>query len=169
MSLQEIKTIMMAASALPYVYDAVYYKDGYYRDGGLKDNIPIKPIYDLGIRNIIVVGLKPNSNIDTSLYPDCNFIFIKPSHSIGDFTDGTMDFSASGAKFRMALGYRNAARILNAYNSGKMKDDDYKIWLMEMSELDYNAALQDIRQQKITDQTDYHMDKLKSIYDKYMK
>ena len=165
---KQIMDILLAASAIPYVYDAVYYDNNYYRDGGIIDNMPIKPLYDEGYRNIIVVGLKTSYTINYEEYPDCNFIFIKPSHGIGEFMDGTLDFTSEGAKFRIALGYRNAARILEAVKTGKINEPDFATWLSQMSFLDYEQAKYDIKQEKLMDQKNYHMDKLKSIYDKYL-
>lgn len=165
---KQIMDILLAATALPYVYDAVCYEGEYYRDGGIIDNMPIKPIYDAGYRNIIVVGLKPEYTINYDEYPDCNFIFIKPSHSLGDFMDGTLDFTSEGAKFRIALGYRNTARILEAVKTGKINEPDYGVWLSQMSFLDYEQAKYDVKQENLMAAPNYHMDKLKSIYDKYM-
>ncbi len=164
----DIKTLVRAACALPFVYDSVEYQGKVYRDGGILDNVPIKPLYDAGYRNIIVIGLKRDYGIDYSVYKDCKFTIIMPSHSIGEFMDGTLDFTANGAKFRMALGYRNAARIAQAVKSGKIHEPDYQEWLAQMSELDYEAAKTDVRQEKLFDKKDEHMDKLLSIYNKYM-
>lgn len=167
-SADEIRTITLAASALPYVYDAVMYDGAYYRDGGIIDNVPIRPLYDAGYRDIIVIGLKEDYGIDYSKYEGCNFIFIMPSHSLGDLMNGTLDFSNEGAKFRMALGYRNALRVLNAHKDGKASQPGYAEWLKQMSELDYEAAKQDVKQGDIFAKADAHMDKLKSIYGKYL-
>lgn len=167
-SREDIIKLVLASSALPFIYDAVEYKGNYYRDGGLMDNVPIKPLYDEGFRKIIVIGLKKNYGIDYSKFDGCEFIKIMPSHSLGDFVDGTLDFSASGAKFRIALGYRNTKRILEAYESGKINSPDFEDWFNQMSALDYEAAKQDVKQENLLSEADEHIDKLLSIYNKYM-
>ena len=85
-------------------------EDEYY-DGGLKDNVPIKPLYDLGIRNFIVVHLDPKSQIDYMKYPDINLIEINPLKDLGGKL-GTLDFSKKGAVWRLEQGYMDAKKIL---------------------------------------------------------
>lgn len=165
---EDIKKLILASSALPYVYDAIEYEGKIYRDGGILDNVPITPLYNEGYRDFIVIGLKKDYGIDYSKFSECNFTFIMPSHSIGGFVDGTMDFSKEGARFRMALGYRNASRVISAVKSGKINEPDYEEWFESMSQLDYEAAKQDVRQEELFEKKDEHMDKLLSIYNKYM-
>lgn len=168
-SASDIEAYMMAASAIPFVYDAVMLEDGnYYVDGGMVDNVPIKPLYDAGYRNIIVIGLKPDYGIDYSKYEGCEFTIIMPPNSIGGFVDGTLDFQGEHARFRMELGYLNTLRILNAYESGRVNEAGYLQWLVEMDALDREAANRGVRQQKVIDETNEHMDKIKGIYAKYM-
>ena len=60
----EIKDILLASSALPIIYSPVKIEGKMYRDGGIKDNMPIRPLYIEGIRNFIVVGLSQESKIN---------------------------------------------------------------------------------------------------------
>ncbi len=67
---EEINTVVMASSTLPLLYESVTYNGKEYCDGGLADNLPVKPLYDAGYRHIIVCGLNPDSKKDLSAYPD---------------------------------------------------------------------------------------------------
>lgn len=107
-----IKELILASTALPKIYEPVILGDEIHKDGGLTDNMPIKPIYDMGIRKIIVVELHQGRNIDYDAYPDTEFLFIEPSESLGDFVDGTLDFTQSGVKWRRELGYYDTIKIL---------------------------------------------------------
>lgn len=165
----EMIKYMLASSALPFIYDAVKLEDGYYLDGGIMDNVPVKPLYDAGYRNIIVIGLKPDYGIDYSKFKDCEFTFIMPCQSLGNFMNGTLDFSKDGAKFRISLGYRNASRVISAMESGMINSPGYKDWLVQMAPYDVEAAKGDVRKLELEENMGDHMDKLKSIYDKYLK
>lgn len=120
LSFDDIKTLMVASSALPIVYENIEYKGMTLKDGGVTDNIPIKPLYDLGIRNFLVVDLSHNASINKSKYPDGKFVHIKPYKSIGELINGTLDFSKDGAKLRMELGYVDAIRVLDSMEKEQM-------------------------------------------------
>lgn len=81
-------------------------------DGGLIDNTPLLPLYDLGCSLILVVHLNRSTIIDSSNYPGAKIIEIFPRSSLGDFIDGTLDFSPSNAHKRMRQGYEDAKAIL---------------------------------------------------------
>ena len=58
---ERIRNILLASSALPVIYDNVIIDDKRYIDGGIVDNIPVKPLYDVGCKTIIVVHLSRDS------------------------------------------------------------------------------------------------------------
>lgn len=88
----DLINILLASSALPIVYEPVK-MDGYiYKDGGLTDNVPIKVLYEKGIRNFIVMLLSHNKKINIDKYPGAKFIIIKPSKDLGNTIDGTLNF-----------------------------------------------------------------------------
>ena len=89
---EEINTVVMASSTLPLLYESVTYNGKEYCDGGLADNVPVKPLYDTGYRHIVVCGLNADSKKELSEYPDADFIEIYPSVSLGDLIDGTPNF-----------------------------------------------------------------------------
>lgn len=65
MPAEKIKDALLASSALPVIYAPVLIDGKLYRDGGLKDNLPIEPLYREGIRHFIVIGLSPEPACNT--------------------------------------------------------------------------------------------------------
>lgn len=108
---EEIKEILLASSAFPVVYDAVNVDGIVYRDGGMKDNLPIKPLYDAGYRNIIVVPLSNVVEIDIAQFPAVNFLTIAPTKNLGGLLDGTFNFTEEGARKRMIQGINDAVAV----------------------------------------------------------
>lgn len=160
----EIKDILLASSALPIIYPPVEIGGKMYRDGGIKDNLPIRPLYIEGIRNFIVVGLSPESKINYDLYPDANFLFIKPRKSIGDFWDGTLDFTSKGARIRMEIGYMDAIREIEFYGKDDFESrEKYKI--QELS--DYQKLGYQYRQMTLEDRVDSHMSDINRLLERY--
>lgn len=103
---------LLASSALPFIFDPVKIDGQTYWDGGLIDNTPVLPLYDLGCPYIIVVHLNRMTVIDHSKYPGAKIIEIFPKSSLGEFVDGTLDFNSSNANKRMIQGYADANDIL---------------------------------------------------------
>ena len=107
----EIKKILIASSAIPVVFPNQKIGDDIYIDGGVsgsKGNIPIKPLYDEGYRNIIVVCLNEGDRIDRSLYDGAYITELYPQRGLGSFISGTLDFSSDGARKRLSQGYEDA-------------------------------------------------------------
>lgn len=107
-----IKKILLASSALPIIFEPQEVNGKYYYDGGLRDNIPIKPLYDDDVRNFIVVHLSRDSLIEREKFKDSNIIEIVPNESQGDLFTGTLDFSKEGARKRIQQGYNDAVKML---------------------------------------------------------
>lgn len=160
----EIKDILLASSALPIIYPPVEIEGKMYRDGGIKDNLPIMPLYIEGIRNFIVVAMSPNTTINYEKYPDANFLFIKPHKSIGDFFDGTLDFSSTGAKLRMELGYLDGVRELEYYDRN---DDDSKQLYALSVDRDYLNMQYKTKQVMLEKSINIGMDKINNLINKY--
>lgn len=136
-STDDIITALLATSALPYIYPAQKFQGHICRDGGLArfGNMPIKPLYDLGYRKIVVVSLNDRCNpaafniskdrkhkIIINLYkeyPGCEITVIKPLESLGG-REGTVDFRQSSIQKRIIHGYLDADYMLaqKEQNSG---------------------------------------------------
>lgn len=161
-----IRQLLLASSALPIIYEPVEIDDKLYKDGGLKDNLPIAPLYAEGLRHFIVVGLSPDTKIDYDRFPDAEFVFIKPGQKIGGFWDGTLDFTSKGAGVRMEIGYKDAMRELE-FSDKDMKDENNRI-MYEASEVnDYNKIVFEFRRGRLENEVGSEMDKINKLINKY--
>lgn len=158
-----IETLLTASSALPIIHEAVEYQGFQYRDGGLTDNVPTRPLYDLGFRKIIVVGLNAEMKRFEADFPDVEFLSVYPSQYLGDLLDGTLNFRQKYIEFGKKIGYKDGLRIFSAYLAGDM--DPVK--LQQQAELDYKEVMVEVKQTELQQQVDEHMDTLKQIMGKY--
>lgn len=106
----EITEFLTASTAIPAVFPAKEIGGHSYRDGGLSDNTPIKPLYDIGIRQFIISYLG-SGGADLSQFPDAEFLELFPSDEIllGKpekrlLKTGTLDFDGENAALRIELG-----------------------------------------------------------------
>lgn len=109
----QIVDILLASSALPVIFGPVDIDGVTYYDGGISDNVPVSPLYDLGYKMIIVVHLGRDSYVDNRLFPNATLIQIVPKDAQGDFVTGTLDFTKEGALTRMKQGYENTMEIIS--------------------------------------------------------
>lgn len=107
-----IRQILLASSALPILFQAEQIGGRVYYDGGLTDNIPVRPVYDEGCDLILVVQLDPLALIERDQFPDAEILTIAPQEAQGGFWGSTLDFSREGAERRVQQGYADALRIL---------------------------------------------------------
>ncbi len=160
---EEIEKLVLASSALPVLYEPVQIDGYYYRDGGITDNMPIKPLYEAGYKKIIVAALSDKSVINTDLYPDCELLLIRPSQDLGDLLLGTLNFSKQQIRVRMELGYRDALRTLRSHFEGGFTGEQ----LQAMEAVDYEDIMREVRQEELMSQVDAHLGTINAIYDKY--
>lgn len=163
---KRIRDLLLASSALPIIYEPVEIDGKLYKDGGLKDNLPIAPLYAEGLRHFIVVGLSPDTKIDYDRFPGAEFVFIKPGKNIGGFWDGTLDFTSDGARTRMEIGYKDALRALE-FSDKDMGDENNRI-MYETSEVnDYNNIIFEYRKGRLEKEVGDEMDKINKLMEKY--
>jgi NTE family protein len=121
-----ITKLLIASSAIPAAFPPEKIGEYSYRDGGLYDNVPIQPLYNIGFRKFIVSYLSPQTEIELLpnklVFPDAEFIELSPSEEIyldGKHTtilnDGTLDFNAESAAKRIALGEKESREALEKY------------------------------------------------------
>ncbi|WP_303836685.1 patatin-like phospholipase family protein [Ruminococcus flavefaciens] len=105
------KKILLASAALPIIFPQQEIDSRKLRDGGLVDNVPIKPLYEKEKCNIIIVihlNQSPNKrdiSIERENYPNATIIEIWPRNWQGNKITGTLDFFASHAQRRINQGY----------------------------------------------------------------
>lgn len=114
-SIEGLKERLLASASIPVVFGKTYIDGELYWDGGLPivgDNTPVKPLYDDGFRNLIVVHLTREEPVDRKAFPDCNIIEIMPQEDLGGMVSGTMNFKPESAKMNIQRGYNDAVKIL---------------------------------------------------------
>lgn len=158
---EDIKQILLASSCMPWIYEPVVMNGLVYRDGGLTDNLPVKPLYDKGIRQFIVILLSDTGKVFVEKFPGSRFLIIRPSKNLGDTVTGTLDFSSRGAKERMELGYMDAARTIRFYGQENVNLD-------EIARIELRQVENKMRVENAMNRADSDMDKLKDLMNKYM-
>jgi len=164
----EICDILRASTCLPFIFEPVQMGDSWYIDGGVKDNIPVKPLYDSGIRRFIVIECDTKSHLDQTKFPDAEFIVITASHDLGDFIEGTMDFNQRDIRFQYALGQKDAER---AQKTKFEKDEIYIAMEAQLADMDYQLLRKQQRDEEtlksLNKTVNKHMDKFASIEEQY--
>lgn len=119
----EVREIVLASAALPLVYPKRKIGTSKYYDGGWGDNVPIKPLYDSGLKDIIVIYLQNNKHgklkkqfkEEENLFPGCNIIRIIPNNSFSDGIFDTITVSRELTQSRIKIGYNDTISQLKKY------------------------------------------------------
>lgn len=149
---EDIKKILLASSALPIIFEQEKIDESYYYDGGIKDNVPIKPLYDEGIRNFIVVHLSRDSLINKSNFEGANIIEIVPQEDQGNLINGTLDFSKEGSEKRINQGYNDTIRILEPiYQMNVLEQKiEKQLYNMNLSNDKFNIEMNNLRNERLS-------------------
>lgn len=164
----DAKALLLASSAMPYIYPPELIHDKIYRDGGLADNVPVLPMTTVGADKLIVVKLEPTDKVDTGLYSRFKEVVeITPSREIGDLLDGTLDFAASNVRFRMYLGYYDTLRAfsLRMYRLNGLPLNQAEILRRENA--DYERILSQMKQENALRSTENNMNKLNELLNRF--
>jgi len=115
---EEGKSLLLASSAIPLVFNAERFRDKYYYDGGVPgvgDNVPVAPVYEMGVKNILVIHLDQAQRVDRDAFPGAHIFEVIPSVDLGNFFTGALNFSAETARLHMDQGYRDMKRIVDPF------------------------------------------------------
>ena len=160
----EIVTLMEATSALPIIYEDVRYDGVRYRDGGLIDNMPIKPLYDDGCRKFLILSLSSDAKVNTSPYPDAEFYLLKPYKDLGGLLSGTLNFTKAEISFYLKLGYKDGKRFAKAFlEEDKLVATHYDMY----AQMDYDAVMVEIKQENLQASIDEKLNYMTNIMKKY--
>lgn len=167
-SAEEIKAIVTASSSLPVIYEPVMINGNKYMDGGPTDNEPVRPLYEAGVRDFIVIGLTAGKKFDASKYPDAHFEVLYPSTDLGGLFKGTLNFYDDSKNYVRKLGIKDTERYIKVYIE---KDESYIAMEETLKKLDQEAVLREAKaenvynhyQSKISASLDY----ISSIEEKY--
>ena len=112
----ERENILLATSAMPFIFPKEKIGGYYYMDGGSADNLPVKPLYEEEkCEIIVVVHLTTNAElteIKKEDYPNAVILEIRPKQEQGGLFAGTLDFDAENAKRRIQQGYDDSIAML---------------------------------------------------------
>lgn len=110
----EVIDDLFASSCLPIIFKSGEIDGDMALDGGfLGINTPVEPLYAMGLRKFIIIGLDPQKTfMGSKYYSDAEFIYIKPSDDIylgksgiPVIGDGLIDFDGQHAAERINIGY----------------------------------------------------------------
>lgn len=107
----KIKDILLASAALPLIFPDVEIDNNTYIDGGIKDNIPIMPLYKSGFNKIIVVSLDNKIKIKKNKFKGVDFIeiFMDGVEQFESLID-TFDFDSQDSEYKIKQGYINTMK-----------------------------------------------------------
>lgn len=116
LSAHEIVQLVLASSAHPLAYEPVRFRGREWLDGGLFDNTPVRPLYDCGYRNFIIVWL---SRAPTPLrMPEkterCRIVHFLPGPDFDDSLFATFTIDADLSRQRIEAGYQDALRQIGS-------------------------------------------------------
>lgn len=113
--LEQQKEMILASSALPFLFKAYQNESKRYTDGGQggmiksQGNTPIQPLIDAGCKHIIVVHLDGQSLWHRHDFSDVEVIEIRPSIDMGGMKE-MLNFSADHVQKLMKTGYDDAKK-----------------------------------------------------------
>lgn len=115
---KSIETLLLASSAIPFIFDSVRFEGRLYCDGGIPlvgDNVPLSPLYKRGLRFFIVVHLDRDVKIDRTQFPGAFILEVVPQKDLGNPLTGVLDFSPSGTARRIEQGYHDVKCVFDDY------------------------------------------------------
>ncbi|PKK97350.1 MAG: hypothetical protein CVV58_01725 [Tenericutes bacterium HGW-Tenericutes-3] len=104
LSKEECYKAVVASCSIPIIFPAVKNDDKKYYDGGVFDNIPIRPLIDAGCDEIIIIHLNKTRFFKLPKQKGIVFHEIKHEKGLG----GVLDFSVEHAKKIFDYGYQDA-------------------------------------------------------------
>lgn len=109
-SAEEIVQAALASSAMLVLYNPIRLREQVYCDGGLMDDVPVKPLYECGYRRFIIIYLdwkkgQGYRRVQKHLkkHPDCRAIQIVPDRENNLFTMLNLTLELTGK--RIVAGY----------------------------------------------------------------
>lgn len=112
---EERKSLLLATSAIPFIFPKEKIRDMYLVDGSVKDNVPIEPLCGVeGCDMVLAVHLNRDSDfIDSGRFPNAHVLEIVPLDGLGGVFSGTLDFKPEHARKRILQGYDEAMPLFS--------------------------------------------------------
>ncbi len=105
---------ILASCAIPFIFPSINYNNKKYYDGGVFDNVPIRPLVDAGCDEIIVIHLAYYFD-RTKKYSKVKFHHIKHNRSWG--LGRILDFTSEHSKKIYDYGYKDTLEYFEGINS----------------------------------------------------
>ncbi|MGF1688456.1 patatin-like phospholipase family protein [Photobacterium japonica] len=139
-----IEDILLASSAIPFVFPKQVVEGKHYWDGFLRDNTPIKPLVDDGCNIIIAVMLSRSDLLPIDKYPNCKIIPIYPQ----DHPGAALSFTQSAEK--MQRGYDDAMAVLSPVFELLETNYQYSVELLKYKQqhIDFESRIREIEFEK---------------------
>lgn len=102
--------ILAASMSVPFIFSTVEKDRGRISDGGVRQWLPIRPLYEAGIRRLIAVSTKASSRVREESFPGCTITVIRPEKPMGRFPTATFNFKEDVVKRWIEQGYDDAMR-----------------------------------------------------------
>lgn len=167
-SAEDIKKILLASTAIPIVYDPVEIDGKLYRDGGLFDNVPIRPLLEIGLNNLIIVKCSKNQQCDPYLLSQAESVLeIAPSADIGSLLTGTLDFDGRNAMYRLQVGYFDTLRAVEYFDRRMNGYPPSEAEKQQRIAQDLERAVSNSRMAQHMESIDRNRSKLDEIMKKY--
>lgn len=108
---EEAWRIVTGSMSIPFVFSSILIGGKLHNDGGLKESLPLLPLYQMGVRRIIGVSMRPDMKCKAQDYPGAEISIIKPRKSFGRFPLATFRFTKKAVLEWMDQGYEDAMRF----------------------------------------------------------
>lgn len=122
-----VNSVLLASAAIPSAFDAVKINGHRYYDGGLSDNVPIRPLYENGYRKMIAVNVSPWKSLKLTDFSDAQIWVITPQNQ-ELFKSGlghVFHFDSGQTSLRILSGYQDALKCL-AYFPAENRQNLYE-------------------------------------------
>ncbi len=104
----ELRRALLAAAAIPFVFPAITVAGRPHSDAGLADPLPVRPLYERGLRCLTSIFLADNMIQNRLDYPGCALEQIRPSRDIAASWGSMLDFSSEHVERLIDLGFQDA-------------------------------------------------------------
>ncbi len=104
-----IHDLILASCSIPIIFPPIEIAEHKYYDGGVYDNVPVKPLVDAGYDRIIVIHLHRINFLDKSKFPETKFLEIRHKHSLG----GILNFDPEQTRKTYEYGYADTINFFH--------------------------------------------------------
>jgi len=105
-SLDDAVSLLLASCSIPVAFPAVVNGERRYFDGGLYDNVPVKPLADAGCDTVIAVHLFALEFVDRTRFPNVRIVELHPTSPLG----WMLNFDPAKSQKLYRIGYEDTMK-----------------------------------------------------------